>query len=78
MPARLALRNLPNNTQERVMSLTKCENILNRVKELHKPVDLSICSTGCCEPWVLCDECNLKYPCETIKILDTENDYKNF
>lgn len=47
-------------------------NRIKRVRELHKKVDLSTCDQGCCLPFVLCDECNLNYPCNTIKVLNGE------
>lgn len=47
-------------------------NRIKRVRKLHKKVDLSSCSEGCCLPFVLCDECNLNYPCNTIKALGGE------
>ena len=66
------------------IELNKCHgynhalSIIEKVRELHKPVIESNAACGdpdCCgeyEEFELCGDCYCDYPCPTIKILDGE------
>jgi hypothetical protein len=68
-----------NKTAIQNMELNRQKTeVINRVRELHKPIIESNAACGdidCCgeyEEWELCADCYCDYPCPTIKIIDGE------